>query len=124
LWSVALVDVDVAYDVDIAAARQVILDAANELVASDDWSPVVLDPPAILGVEALGADGITIRLTIKVEPGAQWGLQRALREALKGALDRAEIEIPFPQRTIWVRRDSSVAPSSAQSDDDPFRTTP
>ena len=133
LWSVALVDVNVAYDCDLTAARQVILDCAIELAESDGWSDVVIDPPELLGVETLGADGITIRLTIKVEPGAQWGLQRALREALKAALDGAGIEIPFPQRTIWVRRsDGNDASSPASSDtssdasgaspDDPFAT--
>jgi moderate conductance mechanosensitive channel len=35
LWSVALVDVDVAYDSDLAAARRVILDCANEVVQSE-----------------------------------------------------------------------------------------
>jgi len=125
LWSVALVDVNVAYDCDLSAARQVILDCAIELAESDDWSDVVIDPPELLGVETLGADGITIRLTIKVGPGAQWGLQRALREALKAALDKAGIEIPFPQRTIWVRRsdgDDANGGSSGASPDDPFGT--
>jgi small conductance mechanosensitive channel len=117
LWSVALVDVDVAYDCDLGAARQVILDAATALVESDEWSEVVLDPPQLLGVEALGADGITIRLTIKVEPGVQWGLQRALRETLKAALDDAGIEIPFPQRTVWVRRDDPGDPAAPSTDD-------
>ncbi len=121
LWSVALVDVDVAYDCDLAAARQVILDCATELVESDEWSVAVIDSPQLLGVEALGADGITIRLTVKVQPGAQWGLQRALRESLKSALDDAGIEIPFPQRTVWVRREEgSEAPGD--SADDPFGT--
>ena len=125
LWSVALVDVNVAYDCDLSAARQVILDCAIELAESDDWSDVVIDPPELLGVETLGADGITIRLTIKVGPGAQWGLQRALREALKAALDKAGIEIPFPQRTIWVRRsdgDDANGGSSGASPGDPFGT--
>jgi len=108
LWSVALVDVDVAYDCDLAAARQVIIDCVEQVVAEDEWSGVVLDPPNLLGVEALGADGITIRVTVKVEPGSQWGLQRALREALKAALDEAGIEIPFPQRTVWVRRENGT----------------
>lgn len=122
LWSVALVDVDVAYDVDLAAARQVILDGANELVATEDWAPVVLDPPQILGVEALGADGITIRVTVRVEPGVQWGLQRALRETIKGALDDAGIEIPFPQRTVWVRRQHGGGAEDPQAEGDPFET--
>jgi small conductance mechanosensitive channel len=119
LWSVALVDVDVAYDSDLAAARQVILDCANEVIERDEWADSVIDPPQLLGVEALGADGITIRITIKVQPGVQWRLQRALREALKSALDDAGIEIPFPQRTIWVRREDGTVVSDA-SGDDPF----
>ena len=123
LWSVALVDVNVAYDCDLAAARAVILECASELAASDEWSALVLDPPQLLGVEALGADGITIRLTIKVEPGAQWGLQRALREALKAALDGAGIEIPFPQRTIWVRHNDGAPDDTGSSGTDPFGTT-
>jgi moderate conductance mechanosensitive channel len=122
LWSVALVDVDVAYNCDLATARQVILDCATEVVQSEEWSDVVIDPPQLLGVEALGADGITIRVTIKVEPGAQWALQRALREAFKTALDDAGIEIPFPQRTIWVRRDGGGDPGDDASQDDSFGT--
>ncbi len=117
LWSVALVDVSVAYDSDLATARQVILDCASDLAQNDEWSGVVLDPPQLLGVEALAADGITIRVTIKVEPGAQWGLQRALREALKAALDDAGIEIPFPQRTIWVRREAGGSDDAVSQDD-------
>ena len=119
LWSVALIDVDVAYDCDLAAARQVIIECVQEVCATDEWVGSVLDPPQLLGVEALGADGITIRVTVKTEPGAQWGLQRALREALKSALDGAGIEIPFPQRTIWVRRDDDAAMSTTGDDPAP-----
>lgn len=117
LWSVALIDIDVAYDTDLAAARQVIVDRAAEVCAREEWVESVLDEPKLLGVEALGADGITIRMTIKTVPGAQWGLQRTLREELKSALDGAGIEIPFPQRTVWVRRD---ADSPTADGDDPF----
>ncbi len=111
LWSVALIDVNVAYDCDLAAARRVIIDCATNVCGSDEWVDAVLDPPQLLGVEALGIDGITIRVTVKTQPGRQWALQRALREEIKAALDGAGIEIPFPQRTIWVRRedDSAVA---------------
>ena len=111
LWSVALVDVDVAYDCDLAVARQVIVDRAVDVCESEQWATAVLDPPQLLGVEALGADGITIRVTVRTTPGSQWALQRSLREAFKDALDTAEIEIPFPQRTVWIR---SEAPDNAE----------
>jgi moderate conductance mechanosensitive channel len=117
LWSVALVDVDVAYDSDLTAARRVIVERATEVCEREEWAESVIEAPKLLGVEALGADGVTIRMTIKTVPGAQWGLQRALREELKNALDDAGIEIPFPQRTVWVRRDAT---SPADDGDDAF----
>ena len=124
LWSVALIDVNVAYDSDLSAARQTIVDCVGALCESDGWASAVLEPPKLLGVEALGADGITLRVTIKTQPGAQWGLQRAVREELKAALDAAGIDIPFPQRQVWVRSPAPAASdeSATISDADPSAT--
>lgn len=118
LWSVAVVDVDVAYDSDLAHARSVIIDCVERVCSSDDWSDSVIESPELLGVEALGADGITVRVTVKTKPGSQWALQRELRAALKSALDDAGIEIPFPQRTVWVRRGDMTGESATFADDD------
>lgn len=107
LWSVALVDVDVAYDADLEHAGSVILDTAREVCSSPLWTDVVIEDPELLGVEMLGADGITLRLVIKTVPGAQWSLQRTMREALKSALDDAGVEIPFTQRTVWLRTEGA-----------------
>ena len=57
----------------------------------------------VRGREELGDDAVTIRLVIKSSPGDQWGLARALRLRIKKALDERGMEIPFPQRTIWLR---------------------
>jgi moderate conductance mechanosensitive channel len=103
LWSTAVVDVDVAYDSDLAGVRAILLRTATELCETEEWSDSVLGEPEVLGIEALGADGITVRTVIKTAPGAQWPLQRALREAFKVAFDHAGIDIPFPQRTLWLR---------------------
>ncbi len=102
-WSTAVVDVDVAYDADLAQVRRLITETATRLCSADEWRDEVLDEPEVLGVETLGADGITVRMIVKTAPGKQWGLQRAMREELKAAFDEAEIEIPFPQRTLWLR---------------------
>jgi len=107
LWSVALIDIDVAYDVDIELAESVILDAANELVAEPEWAPDIVEDPTLLGVERLGADGVTIRMIVKCSPGTQWSLQRKLRQRIKTALDARGIEIPFPQRTLWIRNEGA-----------------
>lgn len=108
LWSVALVDVDVAYDTDLTAARQLFEQAATEVCNRPEFVDDVLEPPTVLGVETLGADGISIRLMVKVDPGTQWALQRAIREHVKTVFDGAGVEIPFPQRTVWVRHDGDA----------------
>ena len=112
LWSVAVIDVDVAYDTDIAAARRIIEATARAVCSDPTFAASIIEEPTVLGVESLGADGITIRLTVKVEPGTQWALQRAVREELKRAFDNAGVEIPFPQRTLWIRGEQG-SPDSA-----------
>jgi moderate conductance mechanosensitive channel len=101
-WSRALLDVEVAYDTDLERAQQVIRETAEALWRED---PAVIEAPDVWGVEAFGANGITIRLVVKTTPSDQWRVSRALRERLKSAFDEAGIEIPFPQQTVWHRGD-------------------
>jgi moderate conductance mechanosensitive channel len=109
LWSVALLDVDVAYSTEIETASTLLHQTAAAVCESSEFADTVLEPPAVLGVERLGADGVTLRLMVKTTPGAQWALQRALRASVKQAFDQHGVEIPFPQRTVWMRVDGAVA---------------
>lgn len=102
-WARTLIDFDVAYDTDLERAKQVILDTAQTMADDELWSPKFLEPPEVWGVERLGADGITIRMVIKVLPGEQWGISRELRQRVKASFDALGIDIPFPQRTLWIR---------------------
>ena len=77
----------------------------------------------MLGVEALGADGITIRVTVKVQPGAPVGTATGAARGAQGGARRAGIDIPFPQRTIWVRRDDEAG-ATDNAGDDPFDASP
>ena len=94
IYSVAIVDVTVAYSSDIDHVKAVILRSATEMCQSDEWRADVLEPPDLLGVEAFASIGVTVRTLVKTTPGKQWALQRALREGIKSALDEAGIEIP------------------------------
>jgi small conductance mechanosensitive channel len=108
-WARALLDISVGYTADIAQAQAVIKDVADEVWRDADWSGSVLEEPEVWGIEDLGADGVTIRLVVKTRPSEQFKVMRELRSRIKLALDAAGVEIPFPQRTVWVRRDPDDA---------------
>ncbi len=105
-WARTLLDVGVSYDTDIDQASEVIKAVADEMAAEEAYAPDFLGEPEIWGVQNLGPDSVDIRLVIKTTPGTQWGIARELRRRIKYALDGADIEIPFPQRTIWLRTDT------------------
>lgn len=106
-WARALLDVGVAYGTDIDRAAEVIKQVADEMAAEDAYTSDFLGEPEIWGIENLGPDSVDIRLVIKTRPGTQWTISRELRRRIKYALEGADIEIPFPQRTIWLRTDAT-----------------
>lgn len=103
LWSMALLDVTVAPDADLDRARQAILATAAAVCERPEHRDQVLEAPRILGVERLGPEGVTWRLTVKTQPGEQWALLRVLREQIKRQLDDAGVPLPQAPRPPWLR---------------------
>lgn len=94
-FAVALVDVPVGYSADVELASTVLIAAATTAAETETLAPHVLEPPEMLGVESVTPETITLRLTVKVRPGKQWVVQRALRAQLLAALEEAGIEPPL-----------------------------
>ena len=107
-WGRAVLDVDVAYDTDITEAMAVIKRVADSLWHEQLPSATIIEEPTIAGIQSFGESAVTIRLMAKTQPGEHWAASRELRARLKDALDEAGIEIPFPQRTIWVRSEDTA----------------
>ncbi len=107
LWSRAVIDIDVSYDTDVDHASQVLLDVANEVWHARLPDLSIISEPEYWGVEAFGADGVTLRLVVRTEPTEQWAVARELRGRIKKAFDAEGIEIPFPQRTLWIQPSES-----------------
>ena len=114
-WARAVVDVAVAYGTDVRAATEVIERTAHELRDEPDWGRRLQADPEVLGVETLGPDGMSIRLSVQTEPGEQFAVMRELRLRLSEALDDAGIELPY-QRTRMVG-ESPTAPVSDERDE-------
>ena len=64
-----------------------------------------IEQPKVTGVQNLGIDGITLRLVAKTDPSEQWAVARELRIRIKEAFDSEGIEMPFPQRTVWIKQE-------------------
>ena len=109
LWSNAVIDVEVAYDTNIDFAVETIKAVLDEIWMERDPAATVLEEPNVLGVEALGENSVVIRAVVRTEPAEQWVMARVARKRIKEALDEAGIEIPFPQRTVWVKHEDDVA---------------
>ena len=117
----AIVDIGVGYGTDLDEAREVLLGVLNAqeglipFFGPDDTPPAVIDDlppqpsaPTPPEVYVMGFGDSAINLSCRCWlPADQW-LMRAtrLRMDIKRALDRADIEIPFPQRVVHMRESS------------------
>ena len=108
-WARAVLDVQVGYGSDVERVREVLTSTAHELFEDPDFRDLVLEEPEVWGVEALSSDAIVVRMVIKTVPLKQWDVAREMRQRIKEAFDREGIEIPFPQRTIWLRTEGPGA---------------
>ncbi len=109
LWSRAILDIGVSYDTDIDQASEIMKAVAVELWHENHQDLTILEEPSVWGVQELGNDAVVIRLVVKTDPSEQWAVGRVLRARIKYAFDEAGIEIPFPQRTVWIRNENDDA---------------
>lgn len=78
-YNQAVVDIVVPAGTDLARAQALAFDEAAALASEPDWRDIVLEPPQVLGVQAVAADGITIRVLARTTAGEHVRLARALR---------------------------------------------
>jgi small conductance mechanosensitive channel len=97
-YAVAVIDLPLAHTADIPGASAIVERIVTERIAEKDVTDSVLEPPELLGVERVGPEGVTLRLTVKVKPGEQFAVQRALNAAIADAFEDAGVPRPsvFP----------------------------
>jgi small conductance mechanosensitive channel len=93
----AMVDIGISYDDDIDKAIDVLQEVCEKIVAEDE-DGVIVDGPNVVGVQALGASDVTIRVIGQTKNGEQYGVQRKLLKMIKEAFDENGIDIPFPHQ--------------------------
>ncbi|WP_240617164.1 mechanosensitive ion channel family protein [Nocardioides speluncae] len=108
-WARTVLDIAVSYNQDLAKIRRVLKEVAHDLWEDDEFKGRVIEEPEVWGVEALGPDTVTVRVTLKTAPMEQWAIARELRERIKARFDYEGIEIPVPQRMVWQQPEGPAA---------------
>ncbi|WP_121251964.1 mechanosensitive ion channel family protein [Nocardioides ferulae] len=123
-WARTVLDISVAYDEDLARVRRVLQEVAHDLWEDEDFRGRIIEEPEVWGVEALGADGVAVRVTLKTAPLEQWAVAREMRQRIKARFDFEGIEIPFPQRVIWHRGDTAATAATTPAGSSPAGEKP
>ncbi|OAK55462.1 MULTISPECIES: mechanosensitive ion channel family protein [Nocardiaceae] len=96
-FAVAVLDLPVAHTANVDEACEVAEKAALDVVESNVFEEDLLGAPEMLGVNAVSADTVTIRITVKTRPGRQWAVQRGMHREILQAFENAGVRAPYPE---------------------------
>lgn len=104
--SLIMVDVSVAYESDVDEVERLInefLDTALEKY------PELVARPDLLGVQALGASDVVMRISAETLPMNHFKVGRMLRRDIKRFLDEHDIEIPYQKMVVFEQKGGGKA---------------
>ena len=84
----SIVDVLIPNKADLAAATAAIAEESAALAEDPAWAQDVLEAPEVLGVETLGSDNLTLRVSTKTTPIRRAPFARELRARITRRLQR------------------------------------
>jgi moderate conductance mechanosensitive channel len=93
-WSRVVLDIEVDYRENVDRAMRVMLETAKRM--KEENPADIIEEPAMLGVDKLGATGATLRLLAKTAANKQADVGRELRRRVKLAFDQEGIKAPVP----------------------------
>lgn len=93
-WARAVIDVPVPVSADVAAVSDMLARVGSDAYQDRELHDLLLDPPAVMGVEDIGIDQFKIRVVARTKPGKQFEVGRALRARVTSALLHAGIRVP------------------------------
>jgi small conductance mechanosensitive channel len=93
-WARAVLDVPVPATVDVNQVSELLRRVGEEAYAEPELSQLLLDPPAVMGVQSIDVTQFQVRVVARTLPGKQFDVGRALRARIAAALLREGINLP------------------------------
>ena len=106
--SIAVVDVNISYESDIARVERLIQEF---LVDLPERYEQIIKPPELLGVQNITTTEIIMRITAETLPMQHFAVSRGIRRDLKEYLDQKGVEIPYPRMVMVQRSPEESNPS-------------
>jgi small-conductance mechanosensitive channel len=109
-WTMAIVDIPIAYNEDIDRVRQIVESVAVDMDEDPNYDDLLLGRPLFAGIESVSGEAVIIRITAKAAPEQQLSVARTIRERMKTAFDRAGIVVPVVVRQLPNSSGSTTPP--------------
>ena len=93
-WARAIVDVPVPAASDVNRVSDLLRLIGDEAYKEPDLRRLMLDPPAVMGVQSIDMDHFQIRLVTRTLPGKQFDVGRILRARIAAGLRDEGIHLP------------------------------
>ncbi|GIO23975.1 mechanosensitive ion channel family protein [Oceanobacillus sp. J11TS1] len=90
----AVVDVNVPYESDVAQVEKIIQEVAETL---PDKYEFILSVPEVIGVQNLDVSHFVVRVIAETEPVFKWAGERNIRKEIQDKLYKSGVKIPAPR---------------------------
>jgi moderate conductance mechanosensitive channel len=103
-WARAVIDVPVPVAVDVNRVSDLLRKIGDEAYQDEELRNLLLDPPAVMGVQSIDVDHFQVRLVTRTLPGKQFDVGRMLRARIAAGFLREGIILPTNLETARVQR--------------------
>ena len=108
-WSPISVDIQIADDVDLYRAADLVNNLAAEVAGDDQFKAAIIEVPTVVAIEPIlktpgaevdgdtapsDAEALTLRLRGTCTTNRQYGIQREIRHRIQAAFDAGGIRVP------------------------------
>jgi moderate conductance mechanosensitive channel len=93
-WARAVVDVPVPATVDVSRVSDLLRKIGEEAYEEPELRQLLLDPPAVMGVQSIDVTQFQVRMVARTLPGMQFDVGRILRARVATGLLREGISLP------------------------------
>jgi small conductance mechanosensitive channel len=115
-YNQAVVDIVVPPGTDLSRVEALAEEEAAALAAEEAWKAKILEPPSVLGVQGVAADGITIRVVAKTAVGSNFAVARALRARITERLRRQGVAWNPAATAAAGTAEAGAAPAAPATD--------